>query len=305
MTDTTKMDRTWSPQQIAIFDWFAAGRTAGHLVVRARAGTGKTTTIVEGISRAPEKSILLAAFNKEIARELQARVTGTSVEVKTLHALGLRYIKRNWRVEVEDSDVAEPRALRLAKQAAPNAPENVQKLIARLHTKVRELAPRASAEVIDELASRFDILPDDEMESRGWDASRCSDAAYDAMGLATEQTSVVDYADMIFLPIANRWIRPWYDMVVVDEAQDMTETQLEIAQGACRRGGRICVVGDDRQAIYGFRGADSGSLDRLKQTLFARELGLTDLCTSKCEVTVRLLTECWGSTYASPPCAVT
>src|SRR5262245_2928107 len=58
---TPSNDRNWSPQQTAVFDWFNAG--AGNLIVRARAGTGKTTTIIEGIARANEKSILLAAFN--------------------------------------------------------------------------------------------------------------------------------------------------------------------------------------------------------------------------------------------------
>lgn len=92
---------------------------------------------------------------------------------------------------------------------------------------------------------------------------------------AMERTDVVDFADMIFLPLVHRWVRPWFDLVVVDEAQDMTEAQLEVAMGACRRSGRIAVVGDDRQAIYAFRGADSGSLDRLKDELRASELGLT------------------------------
>jgi superfamily I DNA/RNA helicase len=196
------MTRTWSPQQIAVFDWFATGR--GHLVVRARAGTGKTTTIVEGVSRAPEKAILLAAFNKEIAKELQARVGSSKVEVKTLHALGLRYIKRNWIVEVEDPDHAGERALSLVKRVIPNAPDRVQKLVGRLHTKTRELYPFASSEKIDDVAAQFDILPDDEMEEQGWPLEACSNAAYDAMELAKQKTAPLVKVCMALLKLGKR-----------------------------------------------------------------------------------------------------
>jgi DNA helicase-2/ATP-dependent DNA helicase PcrA len=85
----------------------------------------------------------------------------------------------------------------------------------------------------------------------------------------------IDFADMIFLPVRNRWTSPTFDLIVVDEAQDMTKAQLAVALGSLRKGGRVCVVGDDRQAIYGFRGADSGSIDRLKKELNAKELRLT------------------------------
>jgi superfamily I DNA/RNA helicase len=64
-------------------------------------------------------------------------------------------------------------------------------------------------------------------------------------------------------------------MVVIDEAQDMNASQLMLAMRVCKPGGRIVVVGDDRQAIYGFRGADSNSIDRLKGELVGHELGLT------------------------------
>ena len=91
---------------------------------------------------------------------------------------------------------------------------------------------------------------------------------------AEEPTEAIDFADMIFLPLRKGMVYPSYELVVIDEAQDMTRPQLEIARRATTKDGRIFIVGDDRQAIYGFRGADSGALDRLKEQLQATELGL-------------------------------
>jgi DNA helicase IV len=79
---------------------------------------------------------------------------------------------------------------------------------------------------------------------------------------------------MIFVPSGTAGCA-LLQLVIIDEAQDMNASQLLLAMKSCKKGGRIAVVGDDRQAIYGFRGADSNSLDRLKGELVAHELGLT------------------------------
>lgn len=63
--------------------------------------------------------------------------------------------------------------------------------------------------------------------------------------------------------------------VLVHNCQDMSSTQLMLAQKLCREGGRICVVGDKHQAIYGFRGAGLDTMQRLKDSLCAAETGLT------------------------------
>ena len=60
----------WSPLQLAIFGAFE-NPLQGPFVVQAVAGSGKTTTLVEGVNRAPETSILAVAFNKRIAVELE------------------------------------------------------------------------------------------------------------------------------------------------------------------------------------------------------------------------------------------
>jgi hypothetical protein len=86
---------------------------------------------------------------------------------------------------------------------------------------------------------------------------------------------VIGFEDQIFMPLVNDWTEAVYPLVIVDEAQDMNVAQLLLAQQVTAPGGRICVVGDDRQAIYGFRGADSESIDRLKTELRGIEAPLT------------------------------
>lgn len=266
--------RVWNAQQNAIFDWARTGR--GNLIVVARAGTGKTTTIVEMLEHAPERKVLLAAFNKSIARELQSRIRRQGVEAKTLHGLGLRFIKNAWgnAVKVEDDDTKGNRAMNLARMSAPTAPDYIHKLVEKLHTKARELAPLATAADVESLAYRFDMLPDESWVEEGFPLDVIVRLVLVAMEHAKTRCDVIDFADMIFLPIVHKMARPWYELVVVDEAQDMTQPQLQLARNSCKRTGRIVIVGDDRQAIYAFRGADSGALDRLKRELNAQELGL-------------------------------
>ena len=85
--------RQWSPQQEVVFAWFRdSSRKAA--VVRARAGTGKTTVVIEGLSHAPESKVLLCAFVKRIAEELQRRLP--KGEAKTLHSVGFGFVLRNW-----------------------------------------------------------------------------------------------------------------------------------------------------------------------------------------------------------------
>lgn len=270
---TAGSGRNWSAQQRDIFGWFAAGE--GNLVVRARAGTGKTTTIVEGIEHAYDGSILLAAFNKRIAEELAQRLHNPAAIAMTLHSAGLRVVKRFWEhiAIAQRSERADDLARRAAGEQAPDA---ILRLVGKLCSLGREMNPfAASGEDLAEIAWSHDCTPGEEWEDHGWGERQVCDAAYRAMVLAKERPTItgIDFADMLYLPLVNGWVRPAYDLVVIDEAQDLNVAQLELARRLARN--RVCVVGDDAQAIYAFRGADSGSLDRLKRELSAIECGLT------------------------------
>ncbi len=270
--------RIWSVLQENFFIQFVTVLTR-HIVVRARAGTGKTTSIVEAVKRlltaTPQRVIIVCAFNKIIADELTQRFTGFNVTAKTLHSIGLSCVKRFWSdVKVSFS---KDRENDLAQRVCgPTAPDTIKLLVAKLCTKGREIAPHATtgAELVD-IAIRFECEPEESWTRDGFGLDYVCDKAAKAMELAATEKPVrtgIDGSDMIFLPVRNAWLRPMCDDVIVDEAQDMTAAQLEIAQGIARE--RVIVVGDDKQAMYGFRGADSGSLDRLKSELDAVELPL-------------------------------
>src|SRR5207248_1814934 len=120
-----------------------------------------------------------------------------------------------------------------------------------------------------------DCEPGADWVGRGYRTEHIAEWALKAMDLARERTGVITFSDMLFLPLVHGWASGRWDLVVVDECQDMNAAQLALAGRCLVPGGRIAVVGDDRQAIYGFRGADSSSLDRLLEAYDAKELPLT------------------------------
>lgn len=257
----------WSDQQEAIFEWFARGK--GNLKIVARAGCAKTTSVVEGVSRAPESKILMAAFNKRIATELQDKLKSSSAEAKTLHSLGYKFLMRNWNKVALD----ENRGFRICERLFPTAPQDMMKLICQLTAAGKNVHPFGSVAQLTDLAMDRDITADEDWAEEGWTPEKLATCAHAVMAKACERDGTIDYDDMVFVPVRNGWVRPWFDLVVIDEAQDMNACQLIIAQKSSR--GRVCVVGDDRQAIYGFRGAVQDGLNKMGAELNAAEMRLT------------------------------
>lgn len=288
------MNNEPSAQQDAIFNWFAMG--AGHLIVKARAGTGKTTTIIEGVNRAPERRILLAAFNKKIAEELTQRMENPCAEAKTLHGVGYSFVLANWQCKL-DGD--RPWTL-IKKILADDVPDEIRRLVIRLAARCKSTCPFPdSVQDVVEEAQDADLEPDEQFEARDWTTEFVAQKAMELMDLSCMKDGTIDFDDMIFVPLRNKWVRPRYDLTVIDEAQDMSYSQLLLAQKVTKPSGRICVVGDDRQAIYGFRGADSRSMARLKVALNAAELGLTT--TYRCPRLVVDIAKLIVSDYTAAP----
>lgn len=255
----------WSSEQIAIFNWFKVGK--GNLVVRARAGTGKTTTIKEAFGHAPEARMLYAVFNKKNQIEAAAKIVDPRVEVKTLHALGYRFIKQYWRNARPDDKVEWDRVDSAI--GFDMVSEVVRADVHKLVGFAKNMLINPGMGELVELAKSRD-LGNDESDALALAkyASRVLDAS-----CSPRQDSRISFNDMVYLPVRMGWVRPWFDIVVIDEAQDMNLPQLTMARLASK--GRVCVVGDDRQAIYGFRGAVQDGMAYMQTLLGASELGLT------------------------------
>lgn len=240
--------------------------------------TGKTTTILEALNHiqwtigAGERG-LVCAFNKRIAEELTLKLKFVEkIEAKTLHALGFLFLRNAWGDLKVDNDVEKERIDNAIIGRRPQW--DIIASTRKLMSFAKGAEPMIGVDGLEAMAIEqgLDIDPNYEYDAR-WMAQvvrRAMDAS-----LERDDAKRISFDDMIFVPAALNFSMKLYDWVIVDEAQDMNAAQLTIARGALKDGGHIVIVGDDRQAIYGFRGADTNCLDRLKAELNAEELGLT------------------------------
>jgi superfamily I DNA/RNA helicase len=85
----------------------------------------------------------------------------------------------------------------------------------------------------------------------------------------------VDFDDLLYLAVKDGLSLPKFDFVFVDEAQDTNAIQRAILRKIMHRTTRMIAVGDPAQAIYGFRGADSNSLNLIAEEFNCKKLPLT------------------------------
>lgn len=252
--------RNWSEYQKEIFRNIANGY--GHTVVIARAGSAKTSSLVEGSKYIPKgKKSLFCAFNKHIQEELKSRL-GSYIECSTLHSLGFRGIKlRFGNVELDNDKCWKIVEDLIGKNY--DLVDNICKTVGFCKANLVDTPNR-----IEEIIHEYDIdLCEIEMEQFIKHTIR-------ALRICKEQTHVVDFNDMIWFCFVYRINVGKYDYVFIDEAQDLSKAQLELAYSAVKIDGRIIAVLDPKQAIYAFMGADARVFDEFKSRFSPKELTL-------------------------------
>lgn len=283
-------DKNWNAQQAAIFE--DAERDEGDTLVIARAGTGKTTTILEACRRYPRgTSIAYLAFNTRIREEV-SRKAPEGVDVRTLHSLGrgaLFLFAKTRQQQLPDPcegktrqaaerlwpDLFERRGDRLSPK--PSKGDLVASLCSAASFAKNTLA--RNSDDVEAIFYRLDLslgIPETDPRFRAALSSFCGDviALLDDAVSRFRDALEYDFDDMIWLPVKMSLRTKSYDRLVVDEGQDLNACQHALVSGARRRGGRITLVGDDRQAIYAWRGADQDGLKRFRRSTGAVVLRL-------------------------------
>lgn len=250
----------------------AAHHDGGHLLVVAGAGTGKTTMLAARLAHlvergtAPER-ILLLTFSRRAAAELTHRaeaVTGQRIAAAvwsgTFHAMANRFLRRYGRAigldpsftVLDQADAGDLLALLRDEQRASGAPS-------RRHTSKDALAGIWSRCVntrrpLGEVLERwYPWCRDDADELR---------SIYAAYVTRKEHQRVLDYDDLLLqwwallrTPAVAPLIAEQVDHVLVDEVQDTNALQGDVLAELAGLGATLTAVGDDAQAIYGFRAA--------------------------------------------------
>lgn len=214
----------------------AASHGSGPCLVVAGPGSGKTTVLTECIcylvqeAQVPPEQIMVVTFTREAAAEMRrrylwkAKSSQTKVTFGTFHSIFFQILKEEYHYQTSDILMGNRR----------------QQLLEACRKELRIAAPLQEVSKEERLQIQ-----------------RKFDAKKDAMHL-------LDFDDMIGktrqLLLDNQHIlQKWqnrYQYFLVDEMQDMSDGQYEILRMLAAPRNNLYMVGDDDQAIYGFRGAN-------------------------------------------------
>jgi DNA helicase-2/ATP-dependent DNA helicase PcrA len=262
----------------------AAAHGDGPLVILAGAGTGKTRTLTARVASlvdrgVPPERVLLLTFTRRAADDMLARAAamctredaGRRLQGGTFHAVAHQFVARHTEtlglppaVSVLDrSDSTDVMDLLRHDHGLGGIEVRGPKASTLVDIYSRSVSTGRAARQI--VATEFGWV-EPHLEQiitllRGYVARKRERGLIDFDDLLLAWRSLL--ADPVLGPdIAARW-----DHVLVDEYQDVNQTQVDIVR-ALRPGGRgLTVVGDDAQAIYAFRGSDSAHLLDLATSL--------------------------------------
>jgi DNA helicase-2/ATP-dependent DNA helicase PcrA len=237
----------------------AVKKTEGPVLILAGAGSGKTTTIISRLAYLvevlgiPASNTLTLTFTNKAAKEMKERSLNMIENVAyppllcTFHKFGLLFLKFNIHL------------LNRANNFVVIDTDDKKKIVKKINADLP--TPLVMSEI-----SRYKnslLTPDDAYKQAEIFMYQEIAKVYEEYEKYLAENNLVDFDDLIALtfrlldenPELAKKTSERYQYIMVDEYQDTNELQLKLIQKLCTTHNNICVVGDDDQSIYGWRGA--------------------------------------------------
>jgi superfamily I DNA/RNA helicase len=271
MVDLTSLN----PQQRS-----AVETVHGPVLILAGAGTGKTRVITYRIAHMidhgiPAGQILGVTFTNKAAREMKERVyqllprsarsgdgnPKSGLTISTFHSLGVRILRHSIdRLGYKKNFVIYDEAEQLGV---------IKKLLSSISAKNEKIDPHAVLTML----SRYKNLSSEERRLPESSSAAWAEHIRSRYETALHACNAVDFDDLILFtlklfqehPDVLAACRGRYRYVMVDEYQDTNASQFQLVHQLTQEHRNLCVVGDDDQSIYGWRGAQIANLLELER----------------------------------------
>jgi len=242
----------------------AVSNLDGPVMILAGAGTGKTRTVTCRIAhmlekKVPPEEILAVTFTNKAAAEMKGRISGMvskyaadKMTVCTFHSLCVRLLrggidklgyKKNFSITAYSDQVGIMKQLLVRKGGSDEKikPEAVLSEISKAKNKGIDVA-----DLQDDFFAQLAVAYQNELRAQ-------NAVDFDDLLLLAEQV-LREHADV------REHFRKLYTRVTVDEFQDTNSLQMRLLQQLVGPPYHVCVVGDDDQSIYGWRGAEVANI---------------------------------------------
>jgi len=262
-----------SPFQEAIFTaWTDRAPKHRHLSVNAVAGSGKSTTLEMALKKTPDEPALFCAFNKHIVEAAQPRFRGTRVKIATGHSIGMQTLNRGLSKRPNLNDNKYRKLVRDYVKESQGEYKDDKEAVKRMTDLIRfarlTLTNYSDLGAMIQMANRYNL--DFDIKDK-----RAVESLLNHGQRLAETTGEIDFTDMLYLPARLNLQPIQFQRVAVDECQDLSTAARRLIINCCAPGGRLLFVGDPKQAIMAFAGADAYSYDEIHTELDTLELPLS------------------------------
>lgn len=261
----------WSNYSLDFFE--KAKKFDENIFLSAVAGAGKTTNLKHLINNVLTDRITICfAFNSHIAEEMKSKITNPCAFIGTVHSFGFKALKNKFGKKLETN---KNKYIDFFKFLLTETGVEEKKIDAyayelnRFFHLRRYLLTATCDEILNSEEYDFDF--------NDYIKDKINEIIENAEEYGEKSLSdVVDFSDMIYYPNKYDLVSAKADLICVDEAQDLSLLQTAyIKKHSLTKDSIFVFVGDRRQSIYGFAGANPSSVDSIIKDYSCREMPLS------------------------------